>query len=369
MNMFWTRRWARYALALTLTLPSAAFATLLSLTDPPGDAVGDGTLASPTAERFNTAFFDVRSVAVLDAPTFTFRLEFAALPPEGASAQPIADIYLDSEPGGAKTLLPGSDMQLADGGWEVAFQTIGTRLRVFTPNAEGTPVDASAALNARVVREGNTLLVTTSLATPERFSLYGVVGSYDPFSLNGWRSVALEAAPWRFSSPTQRRPVIDVIADDPTLQASATERGVLPEIRTSFRQERWLLLASAGMVIAFVGLALRFASKPEPPRGVTNTPTTNDAPASKPVDKPVNKPVNEPARPADTPVASYGAHEAGGRAQILRSVDFEALQEDWLEPLGTAQASAQDESRTDPDSPLGEDGDGFERTFGRGDPS
>ena len=324
--------WTRVLILLVaLTLPAHALATLLSLTDPAGDATGDGTLVAPSAEAFDHASFDARRVAVSDAETLTLRLELAtpiSSPADQAGPQAITELYLDSEPGGAKVLLPGSDMRLGSGGWEVAFQIIGERLRVFRLDAQGNPVEATDALGARLVREGNTLLITTSLETPERFSLYGLVGSYDPFSETGWRRVSLEPSPWHFSSPTQTRPVIDVIADDAGLQIRAVERGVLPEIRASFQQRRWLLLASAGVAVALGGLALRLFA----PKEVA--PNTDDESAQSATPTEVVHKNEEVDKTNSVPVISYGAHEAGERAQILRTIDFETLQKgEWLEPV------------------------------------
>ena len=315
----WGQRWGRIcgcarALLIVLMFPSTAFAALLSLSDPLGDAVGDGSLASPTAEGFRDAGLDVRSLNVLEGDTFTFQLELAGLANRFMSSSaegPIIELYLDSEPGGPQTLLPGSGMQISSG-WEVAFQIAGGRLRVFTPGDSDNIVDATSSLDARLTQEGDVLSVTTSLETPRRFSLYGMLGSYDPFNESGWRNVAREPSPWHFSSPTQSRNVLDVMVDDPALQARAVERGVLPEIRTSFRSQRWLIIAAAGALVALIGFALRLF-----------------APAPREVE-PVS---NEPARETDN-VLSYGAQEAGERAQILRSVDFETLRAgEWLEPL------------------------------------
>ena len=147
---------------------------------------------------------------------------------------------------------------------------------------------------------------------PGVFSLYGMTGSYDPFSVSGWRSVTPEPSPWHFSSPGQTNPVIDVMADDPALQARAIQSGVLPEIRTSFQQRRWLFLAVAGALIALLGFVLRLFV-PAPPAPKVEV-VVQDKPAA--------------------PILSYGAREAGERAQILRSIDFETLQKGgWLEPL------------------------------------
>ncbi len=350
-------RWTSLFLTLLFTVCSTASASLLSLADPLGDAVGNGSLAAPTAERFNSSF-DLGTITVLDEETFAFRLELAA--PTTQTSQTtdnigsIVEIYLDSEPGGATALLPGSQMRLATGGWEVAFQIVRGRLRVFTPDASSSPT-LTPPLGARLTREGSALLVTTQLETPRRFSLYGMLGSYDPFSETGWRSVSLEPAPWHFSSPTQTRPVIDVIADDPALQARAINSGVLPEIRTSFRQERWLLLASGGAIIALVGFALRFTAKPRTPEPAPQHETLAEDEADKPVD-------------VAKPIASYGAREAGERAQILRSIDFETLQKGgWLE---SNEVERQDSAPSQPQTTISqqtfeanEDEDGFRRAF------
>ena len=362
------------ALFLALTLLSTAFATLLSLSDPLGDAVGDGSLASPTAERFNGAGLDIRSLNVLEGDTLTFQLELASRanstgssevdsPGSSAAERPIIELYLDSEPGGPQTLLPGSGMQI-DGGWEVAFQIAGNTLRVFTASGENTSgeptnefTDATDSLEARLTQQGNVLTVTTSLATPRRFSLYGMLGSYDPFSESGWRAVGREPSPWHFSSPTQTSNVLDVMVDDPALQIRAIERGVLPEIRTSFRSRRWLLVAAAGALIAIIGFILRLFAPTQRTPAAPSTAATNE---------------QSPDTPTDTNAspASYGARDAGERAQVLRSIDFEALQKgDWLEPLDEEPLNkGQGASQPQADQwPLeaDKDEDAFERVFGK----
>ena len=220
-------------------------------------------------------------------------------------------------------------MQL-NGAWDVAFQIAGGRLRVFSPDAVGNPVDVTASLGARLTQAGDTLTVSTNLTMPRRFSLYGMTGSYDPFSVSGWRNVSPTPSPWHFSSPSQARPVIDVMADDPTLQARAIQSGVLPEIRTSFQQRRWLFLAVAGALIALLGFVLRLLV-PAPPT-------------------PAPKPKTVPAKPA-APILSYGAREAGERAQILRSIDFETLQKGrWLEPVDEPEIKLGDMDTSTPQS-------------------
>lgn len=236
---------------------------LLSLTDPAGDAVGNGSLTAPTATSFRSAdAFDIRSITVPDTDTFGFRLELGALPPPEAFPQAMIEIYLHDAgvpTPGQNALLPGSGMRLPEGvGWHLAFQFVAGELSVFAPDARGAAQEVSEALEARVEVEGNTLVVTTDAPIPRRFSLYGLSGAFDPFSDSGWRALRREASPWGFSSVDQQFPVLDVIADTYAQQQQALAQGVLPEIRASFTQERWLLLTGAGMLIALAGLTARF---------------------------------------------------------------------------------------------------------------
>jgi len=254
-------------------------AALLTVTDPPGDAAGNGSLAAPTGGAFRTLEpFDVRRVEVPDANLFSVRLQLGQLPEPGRLPQPILELYLHDEGAhtpGRRALLEGSGMRLPEGrGWHLAFRYADGELRVFA--YENGLREVTQEIGARFRLEGDTLVVTTELKTPQRFSLYGLTGSYDPFSETGWRALRDEPSPWGFSSVDQHLPVLDVIADKPELQAQAIARGVLPEIRASFVQEGWLLLAGAGVLVALVGLAARFFT-PSPARP-PDVPTGPSAP-------------------------------------------------------------------------------------------
>lgn len=260
---------------------SALFlATLLTLSDPAGDAVGNGTLAAPTASTFRSAeAFDLRTVSVPDAATFGVALEYALIPPPDAFPQAITELYLhDAEAAargraGRAALLPGSGMHLPEGrGWHAAFRVVGETVQMFSPDGapspEAFPDEVTGAYGARVRREGNTLFITTALQMPGRFSLYGMTGVYDPFSETGWRALRAEPSPWGFSSLDQGVPVLDVITDTYAQQQGAINAGVLPEIRAPVAQEGWLLLAGAGVVVALLGLTARFLVRRDAPHSV-----------------------------------------------------------------------------------------------------
>jgi len=248
-------------------LDALLLAALLSVTDPPGDALGLG-LSAPTATLMRQRdAFDVRSLAVLDQATLTLELTLGRA--GGAFPQGILEVYVsDAEAVGTRGLLPGSQLQLPPGAsWRYAARIVGERVQVFSGEG-GTPRDVTEAGRARLEVSVNTLLLTTDLPLPRRFSVYGMSGSYDPFSPHGWRTLREAPSPWGFSGAAPS-PVLDVIAESPVVQARALEGGVLPEIRASFARPGWLVVAGVGVVIALAGVTARFTfgrrTDPVPP--------------------------------------------------------------------------------------------------------
>lgn len=239
---------------------------LLKVTDPPGDA--GGHLRAPTAAVWQRGAFDIREVTVADAPALTLAVTLES-PPRGFP-EALLEFYLaDPDVPGAAALLPGSTLRLPEGTtWRYAVRVVGDRVGVFD-GSSGVPVDVTEASGAALSVSGTTLTVRTRLAVPERFSLYGVSGSYDPFSATGWRELRDAPSPWGFSGDAP--PVLDVVSDDPAGQERALTTGVLPEIRASFSQPSWLLVAGAGALVALLGFAARLTWGRERAELVTDT--------------------------------------------------------------------------------------------------
>ena len=148
-------------------------------------------------------------------------------------------------------------MQLPPGAsWRYAVRIVGDSVQVFSGQGGGRR-DVTESSGARLSVSGSTLTLTTELPLPRRFSIYGMSGSYDPFSPDGWRTLRETSSPWGFSgnAPT---PVLDIVAESPAVQERALEGAVLPEIRASFAQPGWLLVAGAGVVLALAGVVARF---------------------------------------------------------------------------------------------------------------
>ena len=140
------------------------------------------------------------------------------------------------------------------------FVLPGDQFDVYRATEQGMPVQVTDMIGAQLEVVNNTLHVRTNLPLPERYSIFGMVGSYDPFTETGWRVVTDTPNPWAFSSREPSVPVIDVIADSFSMQRAALARGVLPEIRSAVRQDAWLIVAAVGfafmMVAAFGQLLL-----------------------------------------------------------------------------------------------------------------
>lgn len=238
-------------------LEALLLAALLSVRDPAGDALG-ADLSAPTAAAFRARdVFDIRKLEVAESDTLALTLTLGRV--SDTFPQAIIELYLsDAEITGSSALLPGSAMQLPAGAsWRYAVQIVGTQARLFEAAPDGSATDLTEAGGAALTVAGNTLTFRADVALPRRFSLYGMSGSYDPFSPDGWRTLRDEPSPWGFSG-TAPSPVLDVVAEDAQVQAQALAQGVLPEIRASFAQPGWLAVAGAGVLVALAGVAARF---------------------------------------------------------------------------------------------------------------
>ncbi|MBS3966683.1 MAG: hypothetical protein KGZ60_05500 [Truepera sp.] len=286
-------------------------ASLLTLHDPVGDAFGNGNLLPPTDVVFRTpGVFDAQLLEVPDTPTFSIRLTMGRLNnpwelPYGFSL-PIIEFYLDTGAEGEHNLLPGSGMSLPAGAtWNYALRITGESLTVLVPGAEaGVPLDITDSVGARLSVEGDTIIVTTELPRPTRFSLFGMVGSYDFFDPTGWRPVLPEPTVGAFGSPSQQVRAIDILAEDVESQARAIDTGILPEIRPSVRRDGWLQLMGLGVLLALVGVVGRLLrSRPIQPKPPPASPP--EAPEPQPVLAlpPPLQPITTPALPPPSKVA------------------------------------------------------------------
>jgi len=258
-----------------------------------GDAFGDGSLRPPTGPRFaDPAWYDLVDLRLLEGDPVRVAVTLGAVDASGGLAlgitQPIIEVYVDSDEGGAEALLPGSGLAMPLGaGWQIAIRVTGDGAWAWEADADGA-VDLAAPVPVEVVLDGTVLTVMTPFARPEEEArLYAVSGVYDPFRADGWRPLSREPSPWAFSSDQQQTPVVDVFPGDPAARAAALARGELPRAETAAGLAPgslvWIWLMAAGIALALAGLALRVrplrrapaapvragSSDPEPVRYVT----------------------------------------------------------------------------------------------------
>jgi C-terminal binding-module, SLH-like, of glucodextranase len=241
-----------------------AVIALLTLTDPVSD-IGDGTVRPPTAAISRPiGALDVTQLEFYNTETITFSLTFASLtnPFELSNGFtfPVIEVYVDDYSNtGSTILLPGSGMRLPGGvNWKYAFKLTGDTLQLFETTANGWQ-EVSSKYSTNISIQGNSIVVSSSLPYPEKFDAYGMVGSYTPFNETGWMPMSRATSPWAYSSDTQTFPVLDVIAPSFEAQRNALASGVLPVIKPPRPTNPWIFVMIGGILLALIGVMLRFA--------------------------------------------------------------------------------------------------------------
>ncbi|MCY1701920.1 glucodextranase DOMON-like domain-containing protein [Deinococcus sp. SL84] len=171
---------------------------LLRVSDPAGDAHGDGSAQLPTGPAIAPEALDLRSFEVWPRGRFlSFRTEFGALQnpwnaPAGFSAQTL-DIFIGTRSGGESTLAD-LNLRTEGGGWQYHLRVTGQGARwthaseapaagVNAPPDEDPPSPALPPA-PQVRTEGNTLVIDTEL--PRGRYAYWVTSSvYSPMSAGG----------------------------------------------------------------------------------------------------------------------------------------------------------------------------------------
>jgi hypothetical protein len=314
-----------------------------------GDAFGDGSLAPPTAPRYaDAALYDLVDVRALQGDLLRLQVELGAVDPSGGLAlgltQPIIEVYLDTGPGGASSLLPGSGMRMPDGdGWNVAVRISGDGAWGWTADELGAVDLSRPVLLDAVVRERTVTVLTPFPYQPDA-RLYAISGVYDAFRADGWRGVERTPSPWAFSSPEPALPVIDVFPADPAAQARALASGELPA-RTSAARDAirtlWIALMLAGLGVAVLGLWWR---RRAPAQVVAVAPAPPHAPSTQVEAAPAEPEPQAGPVPDDTSEALIEEHEVERVVERLGAVLSGAT--DAADPSGGSDS--RDETAAEP---------------------
>jgi hypothetical protein len=210
-----------FVLCLMFSNPSSTLAAgtvLYSVSDPQGDAFGDGVYALPSS---------VKDTSVLDLRTFTatevnqkleLRLSFGSIQnPEHAPngfSEPVIDVFLNTERGGIEDLAATGFHSPPGRGWRYHLHVSGWNAQLET--AKNAPQDARVPSKVDVQVDGANIVLSTQLPA-DAYRYWAFISLYDPLSKNGVEEVSSEASALRLSSNLQDAPsVLDVLS--PTSQ-------------------------------------------------------------------------------------------------------------------------------------------------------
>jgi C-terminal binding-module, SLH-like, of glucodextranase len=204
-------------LSLILTSPSSAFATgtvLYSVSDPQGDAFGDGVYALPSTIT-DARTLDLRTFTASDAAQkLELRLSFGSVQnPEHAPngfSQAAIDIFLNTERGGMEELGVTGFHTPPGRGWRYHLHVSGWNAQLET--AKNAPQDARVSEKVDVQVDGANIVLSTQLPA-DAYRYWVFISLYDPLSKNGVQEVGSEVSALKLSSNLQDAPsVLDVLS-------------------------------------------------------------------------------------------------------------------------------------------------------------
>lgn len=228
----------------------------LVLSDPLGDASGDGTLVPPTAAVYaDLGELDLREVQIDTGSPAYLRIELASISnaaglPAGITL-PVVDVYMDFGPGGETQSLPGPSLTFAeDAGWEWALRVHGDGALGVTN--DGTPIDVE------VETVGNDIWLQIDRPLDRRpRSVAVLVGLYDPFAQDNWRGLQSQPSAWAFSGPAERPPVVDLLAPSQAEQVGALQTREAYAAGARDGSDPWWLVMWTGVVLLALSVVAR----------------------------------------------------------------------------------------------------------------
>lgn len=204
-------------LGLILTSSPTVFAAgsvLYSVSDPQGDALGDGVYALPSTLA-DPSTLDLRTFTASDtAQKLELRLSFGSvqnpeLAPNGFSNAAI-DVFLNTERGGIEELGFTGFHTPPGRGWRYHLRVNGWNAQLET--AKNAPPSASVSSQVKVQVDGANIILSTQLPA-DAYRYWVFVSLYDPLSKHGVQEVSSEVSALRLSSNLQDAPsVLDVLS-------------------------------------------------------------------------------------------------------------------------------------------------------------
>jgi C-terminal binding-module, SLH-like, of glucodextranase len=204
-------------LGLMLTSPTNAMAAgtvLYSVSDPRGDALGDGVYALPSTVT-DPSTLDLRTFTASDiGQKLELRLSFDSVQnpehaPNGFSA-PVIDVFLNTERGGIEELDMTGFHTPPGRGWRYHLRVNGWNAQLET--AHNAPAEARVSSKVKVQVDGANIVLSTQLPA-DAYRYWAFVSLYDPLSKHGIQEVGSEISTFRLSSNLQDAPTaLDVLS-------------------------------------------------------------------------------------------------------------------------------------------------------------
>ncbi len=192
----------------------AAGTVLFSVSDPQGDALGDGVYALPST---------LKDVSVLDLRTFTasevkqkleLRLSFGSVQnPERAPngfSEPVIDVFLNTERGGIEELGVTGFLSPPGRGWRYHLHVNGWNALLET--AKNAPQSTRVSSKVGVQVDGANIILSTQLPA-DAYRYWAFISLYNPLSKLGVQQVSSDASALHLSSNLQDAPpVLDILS-------------------------------------------------------------------------------------------------------------------------------------------------------------
>ena len=237
--------------SLFMVAVAAAAATILfSVSDPQGDAFGDGAYTLPAA-RAEVAPLDLRTLTALDnAGKLELRLTMGRVQnleaaPNGFSG-PVIDVFMGVGRGGTRALADTGFTAPANRGWKYHLR-LTPWLATITRDSSSSDLPDSSGVKVAV--QGASLVVDTGLPASS-YTYWALVGLYDPLTPTGLARPQATPNPLKIVTSLENPPAaLEVLSPSSQVGLYAT-RVVDPLNQPVLQTNPLLFTAIAGVMLA-----------------------------------------------------------------------------------------------------------------------
>jgi carbohydrate-binding DOMON domain-containing protein len=213
-----------FLLFINVHAAEADYEVIFNHRDAENDDFGPGTYQYPQKEIFQNKgnLFDIRVFTILESDNdYLFKFNFTKLTDpwnsEYGFSLPLIELYLDNDQGGSNNpFYKGANISFEEGfNWNKFLKISGWWVRIFNPNSKERAVfnlneisseDPYQAETADVFTEDNTInlkISKTELGSLDNSKFVLLIGSFDPFGYDHFRSFSKEKSSWQIYTETE----------------------------------------------------------------------------------------------------------------------------------------------------------------------